>query len=134
MPRLSSLYIRASLLYLAAGFTLGGLLLANKGLAFDPRLWGWLPSHIEYLLIGWIVQLAMGVGYWILPRLGQESPRGSERPVWAAFFLLNLGLWLVSLASLLGKPELALIGRFAETGAGALFVLSMWKRVKPFMG
>jgi len=42
MPRLSVYLIRTALLYLAAGFTFGGLMLFNKGLPFAPALW--LPS------------------------------------------------------------------------------------------
>ena len=67
MPRLSIWYIRASLLYLVLGFTLGGLLLFNKGIPLDPRIWILLPAHIESVLFGWTVQLVMGMAFWILP-------------------------------------------------------------------
>lgn len=90
MPRLSIWFIRAALIYLAVGFTFGALLLANKGFPISPQLWRLLPAHIELLLVGWTLQLAMGVAFWILPRI--RATRGVVRPAWAAFALLNGGL------------------------------------------
>ena len=130
MPRLSTWFIKASLIYLATGFTLGALMLANKGLRFSPLAWRLLPVHIELLLTGWIVQLAMGVAFWILPRF--QSSRGDVRPAWAAFALLNGGLLLVAAGTLLGAPGwIALAGRLAEVAAVAAFALNAWPRVKP---
>lgn len=130
MPRLSIWFIRAALTYLAVGFTLGALMLANKGLRTEPAFWRLLPSHIELLLVGWIAQLAMGVAFWILPRF--QSSRGDERPAWVAFALINSGLLLVVTASLLGAPPwIVLAGRLAETAAVAAFAVNAWPRVKP---
>lgn len=55
MPRLSVWYTRFALLYLALGFTLGGLMLYNKGVPLHPALWSLLPAHIEFLLMGWMM-------------------------------------------------------------------------------
>ena len=87
MPRLSRWFIRAALLYLTLGFTFGGLMLFNKGVPLSVWLWRLLPAHVEFLLLGWTVQLATGVGFWILPRFG--SLRGNERIAWVSFVLLN---------------------------------------------
>lgn len=133
MPRLSSLFVRAALVYLGLGFTLGGLTLANKGIFFSAQVWNWLPAHIEFLLVGWLLQLAMGMSFWILPRLGAENPRGNEYLMWVAFLLINSGIWLVVIASFTNLPKMAPAGRMAEAAAGALFALGTWKRVKPFM-
>lgn len=65
MPRLSVWFVRASLLYLLAEVTFGALLLANKGIAYYPPIWNLFPIHIEFLLVGWLVQLALGVAFWI---------------------------------------------------------------------
>ena len=61
MPRLSVWFVRASLIYLLVGFTFGALMLAEKGIPYYPPIFNLLPIHIELLLIGWLVQLAMGV-------------------------------------------------------------------------
>jgi heme/copper-type cytochrome/quinol oxidase subunit 1 len=132
MPRLSSWFVRASLIYLALGFTLGALLLANKGLEFYPLIWKLLPIHIELLMMGWFVQLAVGVAFWILPRLSGPTPRGNERLVRLAFWLINIGIGMVILEAVTSLPGLLLLGRLAEFGGVIAFVVGSWKRVKTF--
>ena len=132
MPRLSVWFIRAALCYLAIGFTFGALLLANKGAPLHPLTWRLLPAHIEFLLFGWTVQLAFGVAFWILPRW--QTQRGDVRPAWLAFACLNLGIWLVVLASWLTAPAWVLAtGRVLQAAAMAAFALHAWPRVKPWM-
>ena len=43
MPRLSVWFVRCSFIHLFLGFTLGGLILANKGFPFAPWIWNLLP-------------------------------------------------------------------------------------------
>lgn len=130
MPRLSVWFIRLSLLYLAIGFSLGALMLANKGLAFAPWLWRLRLAHIEVLLVGWIAQLALGMAFWILPRF--QSSRGDVRPVWLALLLLNGGLLLAGLGASLNLSFWTVAaGRLAELAAVAAFAWHAWPRVKP---
>jgi heme/copper-type cytochrome/quinol oxidase subunit 1 len=132
MPLLSRLFIRAALLYLALGFTLGALLLFHKGISLHPLMWRLLPAHIECLLFGWTVQLAMGVMFWIFPRLGGGTSRGNERAAWIAFALLNAGVWLVIAPSWFDLPSwFSFSGRVLEAGAVLSFALHAWPRIKP---
>ena len=78
MPRLSRLMIRTALVWLALGYTIGGLLLLNKGVPMLPWLWTLRYTHVHLLLIGWNVQFACGVAFWILPRLDASGARGSS--------------------------------------------------------
>ncbi len=130
MPRLSQWLIKAALIYLLFGFTVGGLLLANKGVPLHPMLWSWLPAHIEFLLMGWIVQMTMGVAFWILPRFWQPPRRPRVWLVVAAFALLNVGIWLVVAGTVFRAGEWVFFaGRLAEVGAMVMFVLHGWGRV-----
>lgn len=129
MPRLSCWFIRSALLHLAAGVSLGGLLLFHKGIPFYPLMWRFLPLHIEILMFGWIVQLVMGVGFWIFPRFFRA--RGDVRPAWVAFVLLNLGVWLAGTGPMTGLVWLTVTGRFMEIGAAVAFALHTWPRIKP---
>lgn len=131
MPRLSVYFVRASLGYLALGFTFGGLLLANKGVMFLPAIWTVLPLHIEFSLVGWMVQLAMGVAFWILPRFPTHPIRGDERLSWLAFFLVNLGIWFVVLQAAVPAGWLTLAGRVLELLGIGLFAVGNWRRIKP---
>jgi heme/copper-type cytochrome/quinol oxidase subunit 1 len=130
VPRLSVWMIRTALLALTAGATLGALLLAAPGIAGVIR---WRPLHAELLLVGWTVQLAFGVAYWILPRFRSGPERGPEALGWAAFALVNLGILLVGLGrSVAGWEMAALAGRGAEGLAALAFAAHAWPRVKPF--
>ena len=140
MPVLSVWMIRAALLHLGLGFTFGALLLFNKGVPLHPGLWALLPLHIEAVFVGWMVQLAMGVGYWILPRFHKyvdrdksyDDPRGRVRLAWLAFALLNGGVLAVWASSVLtGIGVLAFAGRTMELLAAGTFALHAWPRIKP---
>lgn len=131
MPRPARYLVRTALLHLLVGFGLGGLLLANKGLPFWPALWRLRPAHVELLLVGWTVQLTLGVAYWILPRLRGDRPRGDTRAVWAAYLLLNLGVIALAFGPLTARAGvLAVAGRGAELAAVLLLVAQAWPRVK----
>ena len=130
MPRLSCWFIRAALIYLGLGVTIGGLILWHKGMPLHPLIWRWLPLHIELLLFGWIVQVVMGIGFWVFPRFLRS--RGNERSAWLAFWLLNAGVWLSGGASLLNLPAWTIaLGRLAEIGSAVAFGLHTWPRIKP---
>lgn len=100
MPSLSRYFVRSSLLCLGLGFTLGGLILSAKAGAVTADVWMWLPAHIALLLFGWLIQLALGVGYWILPR-NTGGDRGRTGWAWGSFWVSQAGLILV-IFSLLG--------------------------------
>lgn len=130
MPRLSCWFIRSALIHLALGITFGSLILFHKAIPIYPYLWRLLPIHIEILLFGWTIQLAMGVAFWIFPRFWRS--RGDEKPVWLAFGLLNCGVWLAALGLFWAAPPwVTLLGRLAEASAAIAFALHAWSRVKP---
>jgi hypothetical protein len=133
MPRLSQYFIKSSFICFLVGFTLGGLILASKGGAVTPIVWVWMPAHHILLLDGWMVQLAMGVAYWIFPRL-RLAERGSPRVAWASFGVLQIGLALTMLSLLQVwwppmLPALALSVVFHAL-AIILFAVHAWPRIR----
>jgi hypothetical protein len=132
MPLLSVFFIRTALVYLSLGFTFGGLMLFNKGITIMPAVWSLLPAHIEFLLIGWTIQLILGVAFWILPRFSHGPSRGREEIAWLSYFLINAGIWMDILSPLFHElPWLPLLGRLFEVGAAAAFGGYAWARIKP---
>src|SRR5512133_2536521 len=135
MPRLSVWAVRLSLLYLLLGFTFGALMLANKGVPFAPWVWNLLPGHIDILLFGFVIQLAMGMAFWILPRYRSrpaEQARGNERVMAVAVALLNLGIWVAVIVGLFNLPGAWLAAaHLLEALAAALFALQAWGRIRP---
>ncbi len=130
MPRLSAWFVRFALVYLALGFTLGGLMLANEGWNFAPRLNILLPVHIEILMMGWVMQLALGVAYWILPRYTQGLPRGNKAAAWISFLLVNMGILMIAISAFFSGTGLALAGRSLEAASILLFLAVTWRRVR----
>jgi hypothetical protein len=129
MPPLSRFTVRASLIYMFLGFSLGGIMLANEGLRWNPSIDLLVPVHVDLLLYGWLAQLILGVAYWILPRTG--AGRGSLAVALAAAALLNLGTVVLVMASLSLWPSPApTIGMSAVAGGGVLFAFHAWPRLR----
>ena len=134
MPTLSRYFVRSALIYLGIGFTLGALILSAKAGFVDARVWAWLPMHMVILIDGWLIQLTMGVGYWILPRI-QGSNRGRTFWAWASFALFQLGLaltlltlsalWLPAIQSLFA-PAVIL-----QTVGVVFFAIHAYPRIHP---
>jgi hypothetical protein len=127
--------VRTALVYLAVGFTIGASILWQKGLGSLPGAWRLLGAHIELVLVGWMLQLALGVAWWILPRLRVDGrpTRGRESRVWLSYGLLNAGIWAVVVAPWFGpavQPALMAVGRVAEALAVVVFATQAWPRVR----
>jgi len=128
MARISIWFVRAALLHFTVGATAGAWRLAAKS-----NLWPSLPVpvrplHVEVVMIGWVCQLALGVGLWILPFSRAVSEDGR---FWAALTLLNGGILLVITGQLSGAVLATILGRSAEIGAGLLLIWGLWPRLRP---
>lgn len=131
MPRFSICALRLSLLYLFLGFTLGTLILINKGVSFLPDIWKLLPAHAEALFFGFVTQLAIGMAYWILPR-HPGGYRGNEAWFWVSLTLLNLGVVIIAATGVIKTTWLWLtLGRSLEGISTAIFLSQVWKRIRP---
>jgi hypothetical protein len=140
MDPLSSVMLRAALTWLLAGFVIGAAILTDRALPGQWRLW-MAPTHAHILFVGWFLQFAVGVAYWLLPRRrSTERPLGyRERAAYLAFVALNLGLVLriiaepAERAGLANDVTLALLGASAllQVAATLVFVIQLWPRVGP---
>lgn len=129
MPAPSRWMIRASLIYLLIGFTLGAALLASKAYPSYSAVWLLLPIHIEVMIFGWIIQLTMGTAYWILPRFLKGESRGDPLLSKLMVVALNAGIILNVLSYLEVSPYLDPVwGRCLEVVAVVLFVNLHWNR------
>jgi heme/copper-type cytochrome/quinol oxidase subunit 1 len=130
VPRLSVWYLRAALLYLGFGFTLGAVMLGAPALQLSVPLARLRLLHAEILLVGWTVQLALGVAYWILPKERGEAARRGGRLALVSLFLLNLGVAAAAFGAISGFPAISAAGRTAELLAVLTFALHAWPRVR----
>jgi hypothetical protein len=140
MDPLSSVMLRAALTWLLAEFVIGAAMLTDRALPGHWRLW-MAPTHAHILFVGWFLQFAVGVAYWLLPRRrSTERPLGyRERAAYLAFVALNLGLVLriiaepAERAGLANDVTLALLRASAllQVAATLVFVIQLWPRVGP---
>ena len=127
MPRLSVIYIRSALVCLALGAALGAVILWSKA-APIPGAWQLLTPHIALLTWGWLLQLTLGVAYWILPRFGAERPRPWLAVL--AYILLNAALVVTVAASLLPVRWPGWLVGALQLLALATFALHAWPRAR----
>ena len=140
MPPLVRLYIKTSFVYLIAGLLLLALIAFDDWLHFSRWLGVATITQLHLLVVGWVTQLAIGVAYWMFPRLLKKdnpNPRGSVAMAWAVYLCLNAGLvlrltiepsyrtigqsWLAALLALSGVLQAA-----AAVGFGLL----IWARIR----
>ena len=113
-------------------------MLVDRELPGTWRLWA-QPTHGHMLFVGWFLQFALGIAYWLLPRKrSPERPLGYDlRLAQAAVAALNVGLLCRVFAEPLersghmGNGTLALLSLSAllQVGAAFVFVRQLWPRV-----
>ena len=137
MPLLSRTFIKAGLIYFVVGLMAGVLYLGRQTFNLPAGLSALYPVYIHLLMVGWVMQLILGVVYWMFPKFSKERPRGSEQLGWVVFGLLNAGLILRALGEPLIalKPEWNLGWTLAVSAVLQLlaawgFVINTWGRVK----
>lgn len=99
--------------------------------------WGEVHAHI--LFVGWFVQFAIGIAYWLLPRRKTpERPYGyNEKLGYTAYILINCGMVLRilgeplyfsgTLQGTLGTLSLGISG-ITQAAAGVMWANQLWSR------
>lgn len=136
MPPLSRNMIRLAFFNCWLGMTIASFILGTKGQPdfWAGRAWQWLPAHINLLLVGWMLQLSLGVAYWILPRLPWSlTVRGRENFAITAAFALNGGVWSLSGGYMIfpHSPWLPLIGITLQFLGVCAFIIHALPRIRP---
>lgn len=108
-------FIRASLLWFAAGIGLG------VAIAVHPQWIVYRPAHAHMNVVGFLTMLVFGVGYQLLPRLFGH-PLRSPRLAVAHLFLANVGLAVLVLGFVI-QPRNASEARWVSGAGGVLFAL-----------
>lgn len=108
-------FIRASLVWFAAGIVLG------VAMAIQPSWIVYRPAHAHMNVVGFLTMLVFGVGYQLLPRLFGHSLHSSRLAI-VHFYLANGGL-----AGLVGgflvRPHADTAGRWLIAAGGSLYAL-----------
>lgn len=131
MPTASIRFIRTAILHLALGVFLGALMLAARGQILGPQVLTLIPLHREMLLFGWLIQLALGVAWWMFPKFRSGAARGVDLLPQAGWVFLNTGIVLAGLGAVT-TPGLTPPGRILEVLGIVLVVGGLMPRIKPF--
>lgn len=119
-------FIRASLLWFAAGIILG------IAMTIEPAWIIFRPAHAHMNVAGFLTMLVFGVGYQLLPRLFGH-PLHSNRLAAAHLYLANAGL-VGLVAGFMVQPYQPGPGRWTTIAGGTLFatgvvcwVYNLWR-------
>lgn len=128
MPTLSRWAIKLGLIHFVLGIVLGATMLAAKAGYGPITLLNHRLVHIHMLLFGWLVQLVIGVGYWLFPTFLSGPKRGTPRVAAASVVVLNVGVVIGTAAPWV--PQMGALGWALESSAVALFAVHAWPRIK----
>lgn len=136
MPSLSRLFVKTAFVYLLLALLLGLILAAQPVLGLSSAWAALTPAYFHLFMLGWVMQLIIGVGYWMFPKYSREKPRGNETAAWVVYWLLNIGLALRVVAepanTLVGGAWGALLALSAllQWLGGMTFIVNTWPRIK----
>src|SRR5688572_22114128 len=106
-------FIRASLLWFAAGILLG------VAMSIHPMWIVYMPAHAHMNVVGFLTMLVFGVGYQLLPRMFGH-PLQSRRLAIAHLYFANVGL-----AGMVGgfmlRPHNVTAGRWLSSAGGTVY-------------
>ncbi len=131
-------FIKTGVGFLAAGLALGIWLLARRELTGEwphPYL---VSAHVHAVFVGFVMFMILGVALWLFPRPSKDDTR--YRPEWieASYWLLLVGTagrfaGEIARASV-GERWLGWVilgGGLAQAGGIALYLYTMWTRIRP---
>lgn len=126
MSEITRNFIKAALIYLAIGVTLGLIMAIGYDWGLVPFL---TPAHAHINLLGWVSMLMFGVAYHIIPRFHGRMLH-SDRLAVVHFWLANVGVVGLAL-SMPYKfiPGMALAGS-AYAAAAYIFVYNIWRTMQ----
>ena len=108
-------FIRASLLWFAAGIVLGVCM------AIEPRWVIYRPAHAHMNVAGWLTMLVFGVGYQLLPRLFGHALQSRKLAI-AHLYLANIGL-AGMVAGFFAQPHGVTGARWITASGGIAFTV-----------
>ncbi len=137
MPPITRRFIKTGLVFFVLSMIAGVLAAARPVFALPAIVGALTPIYFHLFMVGWVLQLIMGIAYWMFPKYSKERPRGYDELMWAAYWLLNGGLVLRIVAEpmVTTRPAplwgwLLVVSAVSQWLAALAFTANMWPRVK----
>lgn len=122
-------FIKASLVWLALGVTLG------VGMAAHPVWVVYRPAHLHMVLLGFVTMMIYGVAYHVIPRFSGHALHSRRAAGWH-WWLANVGLAGMSAGFIL-RPHLGstattvlAVGGVLSALAAYLFAYLVWRTIE----
>jgi heme/copper-type cytochrome/quinol oxidase subunit 1 len=131
-------FIKTAVVFLAVGLLIGAWMLVRRELLGRHPTPFETSAHTHALLVGFVMNMILGVALWLFPRPDKTDARYSPRTAEAAYWLLTLSTAGRVVGELL-RPrvdDLALRWAVVVFGLGQavgmlLFFHTMWTRIRP---
>jgi heme/copper-type cytochrome/quinol oxidase subunit 1 len=131
-------FIKTAIAFLGLGLAIGVWLLVRRELTGQHPNPYETSAHTHALLVGFVMEMILGVALWLFPRPDKTDTRYSPLLTTIAYWALTAGTLVRVVAELLRaqgpRPELAaaiIAGGIAQTSAILLFFYTMWSRIRP---
>lgn len=135
MPFYTRLFVKTSLVYAVLAVVL--LTLTDMASLMQWSNFSPYQTALHLFLVGWVLQLIIGVAYWMFPKYTRERPRGYDGLMLVSYIGLNLGLVL----RLLVEPiptwwvtpwarQVFVVSGIAQWVGLLAFVINLWIRTK----
>lgn len=121
-------FMRASLVWLALGVTLG------VAMAAHPAWRVFRTAHLHLNLVGFVTMMIFGVAYYVIPRFfGQQLH--SRRLAYGQWWLSNFGLaglvagFMMQAYAIPGWTALLVGGGVLQAAGAYVFVFNIWRTI-----
>lgn len=129
------LLVKTSIFYLILGVLLG--IFIQLGYRYSAFKWAlfWRTTHVHLLLVGFVLQMIMGVAIWMFPRRKELPYWTPELQGMVLYFLLNTG----TITRTVGEPFrnkwvwaywLWMIGSMAQVLSIFYFIALVYPRIR----
>lgn len=130
-------YIKTAIAFLALGLAIGVWMIVRRELYSAYATPFETSAHTHALLVGFVMEMILGVALWLFPRPEKGNVRYSPRAAEAAYWLLTVGT-AARVAGELARPfSVSLVLRWlivlcgiAQTVGLLLFFHTMWPRIR----
>lgn len=131
-------YIKTAIAFLALGLAIGLWMIVRRELYGVYATPFETSAHTHALLVGFVMEMILGVALWLFPRPEKGNVRYSPRAAEAAYWLLTLGTAIRVFGELarpfvtsLALRWLIVLCGAAQTAGLLLFFYTMWPRIRP---
>jgi len=137
MPTLTRVFIKTGLVYFLMAMVVGVALAAPTVIHLPQGFAALRPVYFHLFMVGWVLQLIIGIAYWMFPKLSKQEPRGSTALGWLVYGCLNVGLMFRAVGEVLLalQPGVEIgwtlaVAAVLQLIGGWGFIVNTWLRVK----